>query len=76
MRASAQVIERKINMLPDDLKREVLHFIDFLLTRRKTEKAEQAQAKQLDFSAWEGALSEFKDEYTSVELQHQAMQWR
>jgi hypothetical protein len=74
MNASAQVIERKINMLPDDLKREVLHFIDFLLTRRKTEKAEQA--KQLDFSVWEGALSEFKDEYTSVELQHQAMQWR
>ncbi len=74
MNASAQVIERKINMLPDDLKQEVLHFIDFLLTRRKSEKAKQA--KQLDFSAWEGALSEFKDEYTSVELQHQATQWR
>ncbi|CAK8724107.1 MAG: hypothetical protein CDV28_12219 [Candidatus Electronema aureum] len=31
--------------------------------------------EQLDFS-WEGALADLKDQYTSVELQHEAMQWR
>ncbi len=29
------VIEYKFNTLPDDFKKEVLNFIDFLLTKRK-----------------------------------------
>ncbi len=31
--------------------------------------------EQLDFS-WEGALADLKDQYSSVELQHEAMEWR
>ncbi len=31
--------------------------------------------KQFDFS-WEGALADLKDQYSSVELQHEAMEWR
>lgn len=26
--------------------------------------------------SWEGELSELKEEYTSVELQHKALEWR
>jgi len=26
--------------------------------------------------SWEGGLKELKNEYTSVELQHKAMEWR
>ena len=65
------LIERKFNALPDDLKREVLDFIDFLMTKRSREKI----SSQFDFT-WEGGLSDFKDKYNSVDLQHQSMEWR
>ncbi|MCI5219446.1 MAG: DUF2281 domain-containing protein [Candidatus Electrothrix sp. LOE2] len=67
------VIEYKLNALPDDLKKEVLNFIDFLLAKRKKEKT--APSRQFDF-AWEGGLANLKDTYSSVELQHKATEWR
>jgi len=33
------------------------------------------QPRKLEFT-WEGALANLKDQYSSVELQHEAMQWR
>lgn len=57
--------------LPDDLKREVLDFIEFLL--QKYGKQEKKGKFRFD---WEGGLSELKDKYTSVELQHKALEWR
>ena len=33
------------------------------------------QPRKLEFT-WEGALADLKDKYSSVELQHEAMQWR
>jgi Protein of unknown function (DUF2281) len=67
---SAEAIRKKLEELPADLEKEVLDFIDFLLQkhRKKTEK-------RFLFD-WEGGLSEFKDKYTSVELQHKASEWR
>lgn len=55
--------------LPDELKREVLDYIEFLLERRaKREK------KHLSLS-WKGALKELRNKYTSVELQHKVLEW-
>lgn len=67
------VIEYKFNTLPDDLKKEVLNFIDFLLTKRK--KEEKRQTRQFDFS-WEGGLDDLNGTYSSVELQHKTTEWR
>ncbi|MCI5210562.1 MAG: DUF2281 domain-containing protein [Candidatus Electrothrix sp. ATG2] len=67
------VIEYKFNTLPDDLKKEVLNFIDFLLTKRK--KEEKRQKRQFNFS-WEGGLDDLNSTYSSVELQHKATEWR
>uniref|UniRef100_UPI0040568FB1 hypothetical protein n=1 Tax=Candidatus Electronema sp. TaxID=2698783 RepID=UPI0040568FB1 len=33
------------------------------------------QPRKLEF-IWEGALADLKDQYSSVELQHEAMRWR
>ena len=55
--------------LPDDLKREVMDYIEFLLERRVKKKQ-----GQLSFS-WKGALKELKDKYTSVKLQHKVLEW-
>lgn len=67
------VIGYKFNALPDDLKKEVLNFIDFLLAKRK--KEEQRQLRQFDFT-WEGGLANLKNTYSSVDLQHKAAEWR
>ncbi|MEA3476457.1 MAG: DUF2281 domain-containing protein [Candidatus Cloacimonadota bacterium] len=67
----ANSIESKLNSLPDNLKREVLDFINFLITK----KMHETIPAQFDFT-WEGGLSDIKDQYSSVELQHQSTEWR
>jgi hypothetical protein len=53
------------------LKKEVVDFIDFLTKKHQEPKA----LGNFNFS-WEGGLSELKDEYSAVELQHKAAEWR
>jgi len=66
-----QVLKAKLEELPDDLKKEVLDYMEFLLQKyRKEEKKEKFKFD------WEGGLSELKEKYTSVELQHKALEWR
>ena len=65
-------IEVKIRELPKDLRREVLDYMEFLL--RKYKRKETA-AKKFRFD-WEGGLSEIREKFTSVELQHKALEWR
>jgi CYTH domain-containing protein len=66
-----QIIKERLEELPDDLKKEALDFIEFLLQKRM----KRIKKKRFKFD-WEGSLSELKDKYTSVELQHKAMEWR
>jgi len=67
----ARDIESRINELPEDLKKEVIDFIDFLIMKKK-------QGRSFgDFGfKWEGGLAEIRDQYSSVALQHQANDWR
>jgi len=64
-----QELQQKINNLPEDLKKEVMDFIDFLTSRKKIQRLKA----KLD---WIGGLKDFKDQFTSVELQHKASEWR
>jgi len=65
-------IESKIQELPENLKKEVLDYIDFLHMKYKNK---DRKPKGFKFD-WEGSLSEVKNEFTSVELQHKALEWR
>ena len=56
-------IKSKIQRLSEELKREVLDYIDFLLRKYKNKRT---PAKKFQFD-WEGGLSEIKDRFTSVE---------
>ena len=67
-------IEVKIRELPDDIKREVLDYMEFLSGKYKGTKA-RARSKKFKFD-WEGGLSELRNKFTSVELQHKIMEWR
>lgn len=65
-------LETKINKLPDSAISEINDFIEFLLQKYKTPKINNG-----NFSFdWQGDLSALQKKYTSVELQHKAMDWR
>lgn len=68
---SDKIINIKMEELPTDLKKEVLDYIEFLL--QKYNKRKNKEKFRFD---WEGGLSELKDKFTSVELQHKAREWR
>lgn len=59
-----------VEKLPPDLQQEVQDFIEFLL-----EKQGRKPRGKPRFD-WAGALKDMKDQYTSVELQHEISKWR
>jgi len=65
-------IQAKIQELPEDLRRELLDYMEFLLSKCRKEKE---KAKKFKFD-WEGGLLEIREKFTSVELQHRALEWR
>ncbi|VVB89869.1 Uncharacterised protein [uncultured archaeon] len=65
------VIKSKLDELPEDLKKEAFDYIEFLL--QKYEKYKTGPTKGKFKFDWEGGLSDLKEKYTSVELQHKAM---
>lgn len=66
-----QIVKEKIEELPEDLRKEVFDYIEFLLQKHN----KKAKRKKFKFD-WEGGLSELKKKYSSVELQHKALEWR
>ena len=64
-------IEELIRELPPELKREVEDFVYFLVEKR--EKQRSARGLRQD---WAGALREYRENYTSLELQKKALEWR
>lgn len=63
-------LEEKVRELPPQLQQEVEDFVDFLLKRQ-----EQRKGKKLR-QDWAGALRDFRDKYTALELQKKALEWR
>jgi hypothetical protein len=69
MHNQKQPLDQMVKDLPPEIQEEVRDFVEFLLEKRI--RKQQAKPK-LD---WAGALRELRDEYTSVDLQHKALQW-
>lgn len=65
-----KTLEEVLRQLPAELQQEVLDFAEFLLAKRAPK---QYVRPQLD---WIGAARDFADVYTSVDLQHKALEWR
>lgn len=59
-----------VKKLPPELRQEVGDFALFLRQRRPKHRT---STPTFD---WMGALKELREEYTSVELQHEAVEWR
>lgn len=65
------MLAETIDELPPEIKKEVLDYIEFL-SRKYGCRKEQGSFK----FAWAGCLSHLRGQYTSVELQHKASEWR
>lgn len=66
-----EIIEKKIRELDAESLSEVNQLVDSLLMRKTQTKSEWVYSRQ----SWAGALKEFRDEYTSVELQKKSLDW-
>lgn len=65
-------IETKMRKLPKSLTKEVLDYIEFLLSKYEGRGIVTGKFK----FEWEGGLSEIKRKFSSVELQHKSLEWR
>lgn len=63
-------IEELIRQLPPESQQEVRDFAQFLLEKRKRKAGRKLRQD------WAGALREYRSQYTSVELQKKALEWR
>jgi hypothetical protein len=69
--SSVEKITLQIKKLPPYLLSEVELYIDFLQEKKTTGK------KKSKFKLnWAGALKEFNTQYSSIELQKKALEWR
>jgi len=62
-------IEEAVQQLPLELRQEALDFIHFLV-----EKNRKRTGKKLTLS-WAGGLREYRNDYTSLDLQKKALEW-
>lgn len=69
MAEQTRSLEEMIKELPPDLYREAADFVQFLFEKRMP-KPKRRRKPKLD---WAGALSDLRDQYTSVELQHEIL---
>lgn len=63
-------IEERIKNLPPALKKEVEEFVNSLLKKRRKRSGKKLRQD------WAGALKDYRDQYTSLELQKKALEWR
>ena len=59
-----------VQELPPDVQAEVRDFVEFLLLKRTRKPAMKLRQD------WAGALRDVRDQYTSLELQRKALDWR
>ena len=63
-------IEQLIRELPPDLRQEVRDFAEFLVQKRRQKAGRKLRQD------WAGALRDYRDQYTALELQKRALEWR
>jgi hypothetical protein len=65
-----ETLEQLMKVLPPDLQREVEDFARFLVERHNQKSGGKLRQD------WAGALKGYRDEYTALELQKKALEWR
>jgi len=63
-------LEEKIKELPPEAQRELEDFLEILISKHSKRGSRRLKLN------WRGGLKELRDKYTSVELQHKALEMR
>jgi len=63
-------LKELIEQLPPELEDEVRDFVEFLLEKKAKKRGRKLRQD------WAGALRDYRDQYTSLELQKKALEWR
>jgi hypothetical protein len=63
-------IERLISDLPPELVPQVEEYVSSMLHRRAKKRGRKLRQD------WAGALREFREQYTSLDLQKKTLEWR
>ncbi len=63
-------LEERIKDLSPELQQEVLDFVEFLLMKRARKPHRKLRQD------WAGALRDYREHYTALELQKKALEWR
>lgn len=63
-------IDERIKNFPPALKKEVEEFVNSLLKKRRKKNGKKLRQD------WAGALRDYRGQYTSLELQKKALEWR
>ena len=64
-------IIEKIRELPPELQEEVINFIDFLRTKESSKRE-----KKKPNLKWIGGLKAYREQFTALELEKKASDWR
>ena len=64
-----EALDELLDELPPGLLTEVQEFVEFLLHKKAKRKQRRLRL------SWAGGLKEYRDQYTSLELQKKALEW-
>ena len=64
------IIVEKIRQLPPELQEEVIGFIDSLLIQKSSKREKKPNLE------WIGGLKAYRDQFTALELEKKALDWR
>jgi hypothetical protein len=70
MSTQLKPLDELVKELSPDSQAEVRDFVEFLLEKRKRKSIGKLRQD------WAGALSDYREKYTSLELQKKALDWR
>jgi hypothetical protein len=64
-------LEEIINELPEDLRKELEDFVQFLWEKKFMRSPKQRKLRL----TWVGGLKEYRDKFTSLDLQKKVLEW-
>ena len=70
MKEQSEPIEELVKKLPPESQDEVRAFVKLLLIKRGQRSGRKLRQD------WAGALQDYRNQYTSLELQKKALEWR
>ena len=70
MEKQLRPLDEIVRKLPLEFQKEVRDFAEFLLEKQRKKKGNKLHQN------WAGALREYREQYTSLELQKKALEWR